>query len=341
MAENKSCALYLAVVKFDDVAEVVQEKVRVTDANAKNLHDLINQKISPGGGTNILAGLESATKAFNLTTTAKTTDGCVKSLIFLTDGGDSHVRSDKLTSLQKQWVDHSINLCAIGISKAHHVAVMETIVQNDKKEFLANASYQWVPDANDGQTTEGKSLEQIVDLIFKQTLSKAFESVTVRQTFGPPLEMLNGPKNLTAQPYDFGGLSQGEQVQKFFYWNFSDRGNFAFEVVAKNMKGEETKRPLEFTLGTSYDQDVHLEGFKHHLVSKLALIRGIQDQDQRKALVKPLNEEAKTFPEPDDDLKALLQDLAQIEQEKAQDQDQFARDARYARGRMDVVDDSK
>ncbi len=338
---NKERLLYISLITFNHKAETIQNKVQITKTNLLQLQSVVNA-IKAAGDTSIMAALEEATRilgdsdrpnkiaAFFVSPLTQRVNTCVKSLIFLTDG-DSAMKEPRVRELQEIWKEKSVNLFAVGISKGHRADIMQMIVCDQTKRPLTNASYQWVPEANE-PSTEGTSLEDATSAIFSQTLNQNIQSISVRPTSSPALQMLNTKQEKDGS-FILGALSEGQSIQRFFYCNSPASTTISLEFSVQTQQGNHTVQISDELKGT-YSADIHRTGIKQRIVEMLRKLDSINDKDQRTALSRPVLTEAEALSNPDEELKSLIGDLKKaIEERVCADQDASVRRQRIARGR--------
>jgi|GEM_PF-1782541 len=335
--------LYISLVTFDNEAKTIQKRIQATEANIFHLKYVIS-RINTGGGTSIMAALEETTRilenlsVFNLLATpfvtplAHDVDTCARSLIFLTDGEDN-LSEPRVRELQQKWAEKSVNLFAIGISKGHKAEIMKMIVCDQAKQLLPNASYQWIPD--DGEaSTEGTTLEAACSAIFSQTLNQNIQSISVRQTSCPILQLLNSNQTKDGTS-TLGSLSKGQKIQKIVYCDSSELKKFSLEISVQTQKGNHTFQST-IDLSDTYSAQIHLIGIKQRIVEISRKLSTIKDKSQKTDLAKPVLQEAEALSSNDSELKNLIEDLKKtIAGTDDNDQDASVRHQRFTRGRVD------
>ncbi|HEX4839214.1 MAG TPA: VWA domain-containing protein [Rhabdochlamydiaceae bacterium] len=347
---HQDSPLYISLVTFDNKAKTIQKRIQVTQANIAKLQSVVNRINTFGGGTSIMAALEETTRVLeNLSvlnaiatlfvtplaqSQAQGVDTCARSLIFLTDGEDRFMNETRVRELQQKWVEKSVNLFAIGISKGHTVETMKMIICDQAKQLLPNASYQWIPDDEDEESTEGTTLEKACSAIFSQTLNQNIQSISVRQTSHPILQLLNSNQNKDGAS-TLGSLSKGQKIQKIFYCDSSEFTKFSLEISVQTQQGNRTFQST-IDLSDTYSAQIHLIGIKQRIVEMNTKLSKIKDKPQKTDLAKPVLQEAEALSSNDSDLKNLIEDLKKtIAGTDNNDQDTGVRHQRIQRGRFD------
>ena len=286
---NPNRKIFLSIVTFEPLAETYTRKVQVTPSNIATLKGKV-EALQAGGITDIMAELVEATTQLE---TAHDVAACA-SLIFLTDGKDTHINKLQLRRLQGNWMDLGANFFASGIGAGHKAYVIHSITTKKSAELLADTFCQWVPDATleyvgrwvqapQQESTEGVTLEEAVNAIFQQSLSQAIQSISVKPTGSFDVSVFNGAPGPDGS-YELGGLSIGQRIRRYLRAEFSDSNTeLKLEVTVRTSAASHVL-PVQFTLSPAeYDSTIYNGALKHMLLelTNEEMCRRIRDAAQK------------------------------------------------------------
>lgn len=172
---NKSseARIGISIVKFENASEVVTPFSRVESSQGKKPEETEVSKIKgkiqglkPGGGTDILAGLDKAVE--ELTKTARSYPQSSHTLVLLTDGG-SGIDSKRLAAVHQRLMSNNARLFAIGIGNSHEKDKMKQIVGDEKSAFRG----EYFDTTQPGVTIEGS-----INMIYQQAIA-SFKGLTL------------------------------------------------------------------------------------------------------------------------------------------------------------------
>ena len=325
--EIKSCKdrqFFISLVTFNHEAQTVQKKIQVTEGNIGELKNIFTS-ISVSGATSIIDGLTEITKTLD-------DKKGIASLVFLTDGGSS-LDPTILKTLQEKWIKDCANISAIGISASHNTRVMNQIITKDGS-LLPNALYQWIPDAQE-KSKEGVTLLQAIESIFNQAVKQNIQSISLKQTSLPPMEILNMKEGKDGS-YELGSLSSGQTIEKLFCSDADLPSKLALDILVKTSKAELSLHPTIDLKAPRYDRAIHIDGVKHRITNEIDKLYHILDKQQRLDLAQPLFEEIdfinKQGPS-DENFNNLVDDLNKAVEGQLGDPDALARFIDFRNGR--------